>query len=157
MEKGALRGRDRTRRIAIDFGRKLAEVDVEALEPSRGHDRTLHLLSCFFLVEIESSSQMNSANPTAESSSCDLLDEMASRRMRRSLKTGGSIQAVRVSEARRSRREYVNSASMEMAFFLCTHCSFLTGSGSPNEGKGVAPFRDPPSIAAYLLQRSRII
>ena len=51
------------------------------------------LLSCFFfLVEIEPSSQMNSANPTAESSSCDLRDEMA-RRMRRSLKTGGSIQA----------------------------------------------------------------
>ena len=37
MEKGGLQGRDRTRRIAIDFGRKLAlQVDVEALEPSRG-------------------------------------------------------------------------------------------------------------------------
>ena len=55
------------------------------------------LLSCFFLVEMEPASQMNSANPTAEISSCDLRDEMA-RRMRRSLKTGGSIQALRVSD-----------------------------------------------------------
>ena len=45
---------------------------------------------------------------------------------------------------------------MEMAFFLCTHCSFLTGSRLPNEGKGVARGGDPPSIAAYVLQRSRI-
>ena len=36
MEKGALRGRDRTRRIAIDFGRKLLEADVEAIDSSRG-------------------------------------------------------------------------------------------------------------------------
>ena len=65
-----------------------------------GHERSLAELSFFFIVEIEPSSQMNSANPTAESSSCDLRDEMA-RRMRPSLKTGGSIQAFRVSETRR--------------------------------------------------------
>ena len=45
---------------------------------------------------------------------------------------------------------------MEMAFFLCTHCSFLTGSRLPNECKGVARGGDPPSIAAYVLRRSRI-
>ena len=60
-----------------------------------GHDRSFAEL--FFLVEMEPASQMNSANPTAEISSCDLRDEM-SRRMRRSLKTGGSIQALRVSD-----------------------------------------------------------
>ena len=45
---------------------------------------------------------------------------------------------------------------MEMAFFLCTHCSFLTDSRLPNEGKGVARGGDPASVAAaYVLQRSR--
>ena len=45
---------------------------------------------------------------------------------------------------------------MEMAFFLCTHCSFLTGSRLPNEGKDVARGGDPASVAAYVLQRSRM-
>ena len=45
---------------------------------------------------------------------------------------------------------------MEMAFFLCTHCSFLTGSWLPNEGKDVARGGDPASVAAYVLQRSRM-
>ena len=44
---------------------------------------------------------------------------------------------------------------MEMAFFLCSHCSFLTGSRLPNEGKDVARGGDPASVAAYVLQRSR--
>ena len=104
---------------------------------------------------MEPASQMNSASPMAESSSSDLPDEIA-RWMRRSLKTGGSIQALRVSEARRWRREYGNRAPMEMAFCLCTHCSFLTGSRLPNEGKDVARGGDPASVAAYVLQRSRM-
>ena len=74
----------------------------------------------------------------------------------RSLKTGGSIQALRVSEARRWRREYGNRAPVEMAFFLCTHCSFLIGSRVPNKGKDVARGGDPASVAAYILQRSRM-
>ena len=34
---------------------------------------------------------------------------------------------------------------MEMAFFLCTHCSFRPGSRLPNEGKDVARGGDPVS------------
>ena len=45
---------------------------------------------------------------------------------------------------------------MEMAFSLCTHCSFLTGSRLPNEGKDVARGGDPASVAAYVLQRLRM-
>ena len=50
-KKGGLRGRDRTRRIAFDFGQKLAEVDVEleALErvDVEDHDRSLAELFSF--------------------------------------------------------------------------------------------------------------
>ena len=45
---------------------------------------------------------------------------------------------------------------MEMAFFLCSHCSFLTGSRVPNKGKDVARDGDPASVAAYVLQRLRM-
>ena len=45
---------------------------------------------------------------------------------------------------------------MEKAFFLSTHCSFLTRSRLPNEGKDVARGGDPASVAAYVLQRSRM-
>ena len=44
MEKRRVAG---TRGITIDFGRKLAQVDVEALEPSQGHDRSLAELFSF--------------------------------------------------------------------------------------------------------------
>ena len=152
MEKGGLRGRDRTRRIAIDFGRKLAEVDRRRSSRAESGVTIDRLLSCF-------RSSRNGACKTDEQCKSNgrklflrRRDEMA-RWMRRSLKTGGKIQALRVSEARRWRREY--GASMEMAFFECTHCSFLTGSRLSNEGKGVARGGDPASVAAYVLQRSR--
>ena len=47
MEKGGLRGRDRTRRIAIDFGRKLAEVDRRRSSRAVSGVTIDRLLSCF--------------------------------------------------------------------------------------------------------------
>ena len=100
MEKGGLRGRARTRRIA-SFGRKLAEVDVEALEPSRGStiDR---LLSCF------RSRRNGACKPDEQCKSNGRKLFLQSPTARRNGKVSASfienrrkIQALRVSEARR--------------------------------------------------------
>ena len=120
MEKGRLRGRDRTRRIAIDFGRKLAEVDFEALvvesrAESGSRSRSLAELFSFsskWSLQARWAVQVQLQKALPAISDGETTDGKVNASF---IENRRKIQALRVSEARRWRREY--GASMEMAFF----------------------------------------